>query len=75
MTRFGLRTAALFFPALLCIACASTRIAAPDEPADDTAGTISADAPEDDTITLLFAGDIMAHADNYEAGNFPAIWT
>ncbi|MDE5614845.1 MAG: CapA family protein [Treponemataceae bacterium] len=75
MTRFGLRTAALFFPALLCIACASTRIAAPDEPADDTAGTISADVPEDDTITLLFAGDIMAHADNYEAGNFPAIWT
>lgn len=71
MTRFGLRTAALFFPALLCIACASTRIAAPNEPA----GTISADAPEDDTITLLFAGDIMAHADNYEAGNFPAIWT
>lgn len=81
MTRFGLRTAALFFPALLCIACASTRIAAPDEPADDTAGTTfadahaHADAPEDDTITLLFAGDIMAHADNYEAGNFPAIWT
>lgn len=81
MTRSGLRTAALFFPALLCIACASTRIAASNEPADDPAGTTFADAhahtdaPEDDTITLLFAGDIMAHADNYEAGNFPAIWT
>jgi len=30
--------------------------------------------PEDDFITLLFAGDIMAHANNYRAGHFDRIW-
>ncbi len=30
--------------------------------------------PKDDFITLLFAGDIMAHANNYRTGHFDRIW-
>ncbi len=77
MTRFELRTAVLLFPALLCIACGSTQIATSDGSADTLFADARTciDAPEGDTITLLFAGDIMAHSVNYKPGNFGAIWS
>ena len=54
------------FPLVLFVACGSTRIAPSDAPLP---------APQEDTITLLFAGDIMAHNVNYNFGNFDAIWS
>jgi poly-gamma-glutamate synthesis protein (capsule biosynthesis protein) len=36
--------------------------------------TVSQNSTES-TLTLLFAGDIMAHANNYRAGHFDRIWT
>ena len=56
----------LFFPMMVFIACGSTRVA-PSAPQ-------KTDAPAE-TISLLFAGDIMAHTVNYNFGHFDAIWS
>lgn len=43
---------------------------------DETeAAAAPADAESGSTLTLLFAGDVMAHTVNYSRGNFAAIWS
>lgn len=65
----------LFFIGFLVsflIGCGSTSVA--PSPNDISALT-EPPAAQDSQITLLFAGDIMAHNVNYNFGNFDAIWS
>lgn len=70
MPRFTFRSSIfLLLASFLCAACETTRLT--DTPASERA-VIS--TRTENTITLLFAGDIMAHNVNYETGDFDAIW-
>ena len=68
------------FAVLLLFSCGTTKVE-PDEPVSQIPEVIEAEpVPEepviedDGTITLLFAGDIMAHSVNYAISDYPKIW-
>lgn len=67
-----------FLIAILFFSCASAefdaredRTVAQDKTAAESDAVVS---PYPAKITMLFAGDIMAHSNNYRTGNFEKIW-
>lgn len=67
------RSCVISFIACVCLAalsCASTGKTQTVQQSDSLNSTIQ----NDSRITLVFAGDIMAHQINYTAGNFAEIW-
>ena len=67
------RSCVISFIACVCLAalsCASTGKAQNVQQSDSQNSTDR----NDSKITLVFAGDIMAHKINYTAGNFDEIW-
>ena len=78
--KYSLIFSASLFSAFLFFSCASSKA---DEPEIEESQIEVAEEesfaeellPEDDgTISLLFAGDIMAHSVNYAISDFPKIW-
>ena len=68
------------FAVLLLFSCGTTKVE-PEEPVSQIPEVIEAEpVPEepviedDGTISLLFAGDIMAHSVNYAISDYPKIW-
>ena len=68
------------FAVLLLFSCGTTKVE-PEEPVSQIPEVIEVEpVPEepviedDGTITLLFAGDIMAHSVNYAISDYPKIW-
>ena len=59
----------ILMPLLLVISCGSTKIESPPEE------IATEETCSESQLTLLFAGDIMAHSVNYNFGNFDAIWS
>ncbi|MBQ7157861.1 MAG: CapA family protein [Treponema sp.] len=67
MKSFSFRRYIVSFLTLFFVACGSTKVV----PSVDTE---SPPSEQESHITLLFAGDIMAHNVNYNFGHFDAIW-
>ena len=65
------------FTALLFFSCGTTRVEPVqviEEPEISESDLIQAEEIDDGTISLLFAGDIMAHSVNYVISDYPKIW-
>ena len=65
------------FTALLFFSCGTTRVEPAqviEEPEISESDLIQAEEIDDGTISLLFAGDIMAHSVNYVISDYPKIW-
>ena len=58
---------AVFFSSILLSSCGTTKHLSNDEIQNGSTEPVS-------ELSLLFAGDIMAHAPNYKPGNFERIW-
>lgn len=71
-----------YFPLIISVfffyGCASNKIVEPDLPDDEETETVEIQKeqliPQNDEITLLFAGDIMAHNVNYNMKDYNKIW-
>ena len=65
------------FASILFFSCGTTRVEPTqviEEPAISESDLIQAEEIDDGTISLLFAGDIMAHSVNYVISDYPKIW-
>ncbi len=65
------------FASILFFSCGTTRVEPAqviDEPEISESDLIQAEEIDDGTISLLFAGDIMAHSVNYVISDYPKIW-
>ena len=72
------------FAALLLFSCGTTKVETPEQIPEETeiseseevteVKEITIDEEDDGTISLLFAGDIMAHSVNYAISDYPKIW-
>ncbi len=64
----------IFALTILCLSCTSARDI-PEEEKEEPAQEKTAVSPkQESSITLFFAGDIMAHSVNYKNTNFKRIW-
>lgn len=67
---------ALLFISLLFFSCGTMTPYIEDESVKESQPEyIEEPSPYPSKITMLFAGDIMAHANNFRTGNFDNIWT
>ena len=74
----------LFTFAFIAVSCASTKSKSTQEISEELSELYEKEqepviteqelASDSDTITLLFAGDIMAHSVNYAISDYPKIW-
>ena len=74
-TRSNILPLLLFICLFTVVSCASTKNEPQDfyEPSEEA--IYEEELPHDsDSITLLFAGDIMAHSVNYSISDYPKIW-
>ncbi|MBO7582494.1 MAG: CapA family protein [Treponema sp.] len=65
------------FASILFFSCGTTRVEPAqviEEPEISESDLIQAEEIDDGTISLLFAGDIMAHSVNYVISDYPKIW-
>ena len=65
------------FASILFFSCGTTRgepAQVIEEPEISESDLIQAEEIDDGTISLLFAGDIMAHSVNYVISDYPKIW-